>query len=380
MTTLIANAHIISPDLEIENGAILLKNGYISEVYQSGEPLPPADIIFDAKGHYAFPGFIDIHSHGADGCDVCDNKLDSLRHIAQRKLAEGVTTWLPTTLTQPQQRLLEIAEKCEQYRANQEFAKTPGIHLEGPYINVNKAGAQNPEFVRQPVLEEVEAIHAITPIRVLALAPCQANACELIVAAKQLGILCSAAHTAATSAQIATAKQAGLSQLTHFGNAMSGLHHREIGTVGAGLLDDDLSLELICDGIHLAPEFIQLIFKVKSIDRIQLITDSMAGSWIDNGNCTLGGLEVTVKNKVARLKNSGALAGSTLTFNQGFKRAAEITGLPFTQLVKTTSLNQARALGLTNHGKIEQGHTADIAILDKDFHPTATFVDGEQRF
>ncbi|MFC5049349.1 N-acetylglucosamine-6-phosphate deacetylase [Rubritalea spongiae] len=380
MTTLIANAHIISPDFELQHGAIALENGFISGVYRSDQPIPQADKHFDAQGQYAFPGFIDIHAHGAAGADLCDNDLESIRHIAKQKLAEGVTTWLPTTLTQPQQILLEIADKCKQYRAKQEFVKTPGIHLEGPYINSNKAGAQNPQHVRQASIEELHAIHAVTPICLLSLAPCQRNAIQLIAAADQLEILTSAAHTEADYTQIASAKRAGLSQLTHFGNAMTGLHHREIGTVGAGLLDDDLSLELICDGIHLSPEFIQLVFKLKSIDRIQLITDSMAGSWLTNGSCSLGGLDVIVENKVARLKKSGALAGSTLTYNQGLKLAAEYTKLPLTQLVKTTSLNQAQALGFSQHGKIEKGFTADIAILDTNLLPTATFVDGQQRF
>jgi N-acetylglucosamine-6-phosphate deacetylase len=380
MTTLITNAHIISPDVEIENGAIAITDGFISGVYQSGEELPSADTTFDANGQYAFPGFIDIHAHGADGKDVCDNDLEAIRHIAKRKLEEGVTTWLPTTLTQPQDKLIEIAEKCAEYNNNQEFAKTPGLHVEGPFINVSKAGAQNPEFVREPNLEELKEIHEIAPALVFSIAPCQKNACEVIAGAKALGISSSAAHTEATYAQVMDAKEAGLTHLTHYGNAMTGLHHREIGMVGSGLIDDDLKIEMICDGIHLAPDFVKLIFKVKPIEQIIMITDSMAGSWINNGECSLGGLDVIVENKVARLKEGGALAGSALVFNEGVGLVAELTGLPLTQIVKATSLNQAQSLGLENHGKIEKGYTGDIAILDKDFNSTATFVDGEQRF
>jgi N-acetylglucosamine-6-phosphate deacetylase len=380
MTTLITNAHIISPDVEIENGAIAITDGFISGVYKSGEELPTAATTFDAKGQYAFPGFIDIHAHGADGKDVCDNDLEAIRQIAKRKLEEGVTTWLPTTLTQPQDKLIEIAEKCAEYNNNQEFAKTPGLHVEGPFINVSKAGAQNPEFVREPNLEELKEIHEIAPALVFSIAPCQKNACEVIAGAKALGISSSAAHTEATYAQGMDAKEAGLTHLTHYGNAMTGLHHREIGMVGSGLIDDDLKIEMICDGIHLAPDFVKLIFKVKPIEQIIMITDSMAGSWINNGECSLGGLDVIVENKVARLKEGGALAGSALVFNEGVGLVAELTGLPLTQIVKATSLNQAQSLGLENHGKIEKGYTGDIAILDKDFNSTATFVDGEQRF
>lgn len=379
MTSLIKNAHIISPDLEIKNGAIAFENGKITAVYESGAVLPDAAVIFDAEGNYAFPGFVDIHAHGADTKDVCDNDLESIRHIAKRKLEEGVTTWLPTTLTQPQDKLLEIAATCAKYRDNQEFAKTPGLHVEGPFINVSKAGAQNPEFVRKPDFAELKAIHDICPATVFSLAPCQEGAAEVIKQAKEIGISSSAAHTEATYADVLAAKEAGLTHLTHYGNAMTALHHREIGMVGAGLIDDDLKIELICDGIHLAPDFVKTIFKLKPIEQILMITDSMAGSWIENGECSLGGLEVIVENKVARLKHGGALAGSALLFNEGIKNVVEYTGLPLHQIVKATSWNQAQSLGLEGIGKIEADFCADITILDKQFNVIETFVDGEAK-
>lgn len=380
MQKLIINAHIISPDQEIKNGAIAIKDGKILAVYNAEDTLPEAAETYDAQGNYAFPGFIDIHAHGADTKDVCDNDLNSIRHIAKKKLEEGVTTWLPTTLTQPQHLLLEIAKKCADYRENQEFAKTPGLHVEGPFINVSKAGAQNPEFVRKPDFAELKAIHEVCPATVFSLAPCQEGSLEVIQEAKKIGISSSAAHTEATYTEVSAAKKAGLTHLTHYGNAMTPLHHREIGMVGAGLLDDDLKLELICDGIHLAPDFVSTIFKLKPIEQIIMITDSMAGSWIENGSCQLGGLDVVIENKVARLKNGGALAGSTLVFNEGIKNVVEYTGLPLHQIVKATAWNQAQSLGLEGLGKIETGFAADIALLDKEFNVVETFVDGEAKF
>ena len=138
----------------------------------------------------------------------------------------------------------------------------------------------------------------------------------------------------------------------------------------------DLKLELICDGVHLAPDFLELVFKIKPIEQIIMITDSMAGSWITNGECQLGGLDVVVTDKVARLKEGGALAGSTLVYNEGVALVAEITGLPLTEIVKATSWNQAQSLGLEGVGKIAVGFCADIALLDKDFNCHQTFVDG----
>ncbi|MCX6875835.1 MAG: N-acetylglucosamine-6-phosphate deacetylase [Verrucomicrobia bacterium] len=380
MKTLIRNTRIVSPDLEIDSGTLLLENGRIAAVLQAGDPPPAADSLIEAAGRISMPGFIDIHAHGAEHHDVCDGSLDSIRHIARRKLQEGVTTWLPTTLTQPQDHLEQVAAECARYVANQEFCKTPGLHVEGPFINRQNAGAQNPQFVRPPNLDELKAIHDIAKILVVSLAPDVDGALAVIHGAKQLGIVSSAAHTSSTAAQILAAKAAGLTHLTHFCNAMTPLHHREIGVVGAGMLDDDLMLELICDTIHLCPDMLRLIFKVVPIERLMMITDSMAASWLGGeGETTLGGLAVVVKDGTARLKEGGALAGSALRFNEGLRNLATLIPLPLHQLVKATSWNQARSLGLAGLGKLEPGYLADIVILEPDFSVWKTLVDGTER-
>lgn len=376
MTTLIRNIRLVSPDLEIGNGALLLENGRIREVFTPDQPLPAADTVIDGGGRTAMPGFFDIHSHGADGHDIGDNTAESVRHIARRKLQEGVTTWLPTTLTQAPEILLEIAGHCAAYMAAPDSCRVPGLHVEGPFINPKNAGAQNPEFVRPPDSAELEKLHQAAPVRIVSLAPEMPGALDLIRSATGLGIVCSAAHTSAKAADIAKAKEAGLTHLTHFGNAMTGLHHREIGVVGTGLVDDSLMLELICDGIHLSPDMLKLVFKLVSIDRLMLITDSMAASWMGDGEVFLGGLPVVVKNGSARLKSNGSLAGSALRYNEGVRNIAQLTGLPLHQIVKATSWNQARSLGLEGFGKLEPGYHADIVLLEEDFTVWKTFVSG----
>ena len=379
MRLIISNAHIISPDVDISSGSIELEAGKIIAVHEAGAALPKSDKIIDAGGRYVMPGFIDIHAHGADGKDVCDNDVQSIRHIAKRKLGEGVTTWLPTTLTQPQHVLEEIAGKCAQYMDRQEYSKTPGLHVEGPYINRINAGAQNPQFVREPNWDELRRIHEIAPVALASIAPDVNGACNCIHEAKRAGITCSAAHSSATHEQMMLAKKAGLTHMTHFGNAMSGLHHREIGMVGSGLLDAELKMELICDGIHLCPDFLKLMFSLKPIDQLVLITDSMSGSWIGSGEVRLGGLDVIVDEGQARLKDSDALAGSVLLFNEGLRNVFEWTGLPLSELIKTTSWNQAQSLGWEGLGKIEVGYCADITMLNEDFSVWKTLVDGEER-
>ncbi len=377
MKTLLRNAHLISPDLEIPHAAVVLENGRISSVIALGEPEPEAGKIIDCEGRKLLPGFIDIHAHGADGRDIADGSLDAVRHIAWRKMQEGVTTWLPTTLTLPPEKLQEIARHCAEYMAAPDFCRVPGLHLEGPFINPRNVGAQNPTFVRLPDFTELLCLHEIAQIRLISLAPELPGALEFIARATEMGITTSAAHSSASYREIAAAQAVGLTQLTHFGNAMSPLHHREIGMIGAGLLDDSLKLELIADGVHLCPDMLRLVFKLVPIHRLMLITDSMAASWIGHGEVMLGGLEVVVDHGKAVLKSNGVLAGSTLRFNEGLKIVAELTHLPLHQLVKTTSWNQAQALGLEGFGKIETGFHADLVLLNEDFSVWKTFVGGE---
>jgi len=376
MKLLLHHARLISPDQDIADGGLLLENGRISGVYEGGASLPEADESIHIGGRIVMPGFIDIHGHGADGCDVCDDNETSIPHIAMRKLQEGVTTWLPTTLTQSQEKLESIAAKCAAYMAAPTHCRTPGMHIEGPFINRANTGAQNPEFVRPPNIAELERIHAISPARVLSIAPDIDGADLVIERATALGITCSAAHTSATAAQIFDAKTAGLRHLTHFCNAMTPLHHREIGVVGAGLLDDELMLEVIGDTIHLCPDMLRLVFKLVPIERLMLVTDSTAASWIGEGEVDLGGLSCLVENGRAILKEGGALAGSALLYNEGLRNVARLTGLPLDQLVKATSWNQAQSLGLRNFGKLAPGYHADLVILDNDFQVLQTFVGG----
>jgi N-acetylglucosamine-6-phosphate deacetylase len=364
---LLTNAHLISPGVSRKGASVLIEEGLITEIssHQTGD--------LDLGGKMLLPGFIDIHAHGADGADVCDASTESLEQIAKTKLREGVTTWLPTTLTQPREDLVRIVETVAGW-ADSAPLSIPGMHLEGPFINREKAGAQNSDFVRPPDIKELRELHEIFPACVLSLAPEMPGAEELIREATALGITCSAAHTAATYSTIKSALGSGLRHLTHFGNAMTGLHHREIGVVGAGLLERALYLELIADGIHLAPDMIELILNTVPRDNVMLITDSVSASWQPDGDASLGGLAVEIKGGVARLKENGALAGSTLKFNQGLKLVQEITGESLQDLVATTSWNQARSLGLPKVGKIEPGYRGDLVVLTEDFEVDQTLM------
>ena len=179
MKTLIKNARIISPGIDMPGAAVEMEGKTITAVYPAGSELPAADKVVDAEGRMLLPGFIDIHSHGAGGCDTCDAKLESLRTIAECKMKEGVTSWLPTTLTLSPKVLEDVCASVAEYMKNQEFAKTPGVHLEGPFINPKCCGAQNPAFVRQPDYDEVANLNSIARVLLVSLAPEMPGAIEL---------------------------------------------------------------------------------------------------------------------------------------------------------------------------------------------------------
>lgn len=378
MKTLITNAHIISPGIDIVGGSVLIDGSKIVAVLTPGETAQ-ADKVIDAAGNVLMPGFIDIHSHGAGGCDTCDCKIESIRTIADCKMKEGVTTWLPTTLTLGTKTLAEVCETVKEYAASPNGSKTPGVHLEGPYINPKQCGAQNPAFVRPADYEEVEMLNNIYPVLLISMAPEMPGAVDFIAKASAAGITCSAGHSAASYADFKKAKAAGLRHLTHFCNQMSPQHHREIGLVGSGMLDKDVKIEVICDKIHLCEDMLKLTFSNKNISQMMLITDSLACSWMPDGPGSLGGLPIIVKGGVARLE-SGNLAGSTLRYAKGLKNVQELTGKPLSELVKATSWNQAQSLGLHDLGKIEPGYTADLVLLDGEYDVLKTIIDGEVRY
>ena len=378
MKTLITNAHIISPGIDIVGGSVLIEGKRIIAVLTPGETAE-ADKVIDAGGNMLMPGFIDIHSHGAGGCDTCDCKVESIRTIADCKMKEGVTTWLPTTLTLGTNTLADVCRCVKEYAEAPNGSKTPGVHLEGPYINPRQCGAQNPAFVREADYEEVSMLNDIYPVKLISMAPEMPGAVDFIAKASAAGITCSAGHSAAGYADFMKAKAAGLKHLTHFCNQMSPQHHREIGLVGAGMLDQDILIEVICDKIHLCADMLKLTFQNKDISQMIMVTDSLACSWMPDGPGQLGGLPIIVKGGVARLE-SGNLAGSTLRYAKGLRNVQELTGKPLSELVKATSWNQARSLGLHDLGKIEPGYTADLVLLDGEYDVLKTIIDGEVKY
>lgn len=370
---------MVSPDVDYKYANIIIDGETIKSIAEKEVNPDNFDDIIEGEGLMALPGFIDEHTHGAVGFDTCDGKYESIDKIAEARLKEGVTMFLPTTLTMPHEVLVAAAKAVAQYRENERWAETPGLHIEGPFINCAYKGAQNPEYIRLPDTNEIKELNDIAPVKIVTVAPEVEGALQFISDMREMGIVTSAGHSGATYAEFLAAKAAGLTHLTHFFNQMSPLHHREIGLVGAGFADNDIKIELICDKLHVKPDIIKIVFNTKPVDQIILITDSLLASGLPDGKYVMGGLEMFVKNREARLA-SGALMGSTLPYQFGLRNVHEITGMPLKELVKATSWNQAQSLGLQGVGKIEKGYKANIVLLDKQFNVMGTMVKGELRY
>ena len=385
MKTTIVNAHVISPGVDLENAVVVVEDGRIKSV-RKGPASAKADknnTVVDVRGQYLMPGFIDVHTHGALGYDFCDADEKAVFEFAKAKLQEGVTTVLPTTLTVSHGELVKAAKNAKMYaEAGMPYAKVPAIHLEGPFINVKCCGAQNPKYVRKPDIKEVKAIAKVYPVKLISYAVEAEGGAKFAKECFKAGVVPSCGHTGAKFADLKPAYRNGLRHMTHFCNQMTPLHHREIGMVGAGFLVEDLNTEVICDKIHLCPDMLRLIFTRRSLEHIQMITDSLRCSHCKDGYAfEMGGLKVLLKNGEARLVEGGNLAGSTLWMGMGLKNVHDVTGIPLKDLVRCTSWNQAIELGWGKDlGKVEKGYVADLVVINpRSWKPSAVFVDGIQK-
>lgn len=325
------------------------------------------------------PGFIDEHVHGAGGADTMDATSAALKQMAHTLAAEGTTSFLATTMTQSQDNILRALEAVKKFRTenNSCCARLVGVHLEGPFIAEAHKGAQPAEYIAKPSVALFDRYNAAGGgcIKIVTLAPEVEGATELVAHLKKKGIVASVGHTSAGFADISRAVESGASHVTHTFNAQSPLHHREIGTVGAALLMDGLTCELIADTIHVSVPAMQLLVKNKG-DRLILITDAIRAKGLGDGESELGGQKVFVKDGQARLAN-GTLAGSVLRMNVAIKNMVEKVGVPMERAVRFATENPARDLGIFEEtGSIAVGKRADFAVLDDKFNVLLTVCGG----
>ncbi|MEZ4863114.1 MAG: N-acetylglucosamine-6-phosphate deacetylase [Caldilineaceae bacterium] len=331
-----------------------------------------------ATGCYVLPGFIDVHVHGGAGADTMDATSEALETMTQFFAQHGVTAFLPTTITAPHGEIVTALRAVAAYKQEEApGARILGVHVEGPYISPDYPGAQPATFIRPPDLVEFAELIAAGPLRMITLAPEVAGAARMIGMATQQGIVAVWGHTNATYAECVEAAAAGVTQATHTYNAMSGLHHRNPGVLGATLALDGVYAQLIADNIHVHPAAMKILARCKGAAQTILITDAMRAAGLPDGEYELGGQPVTVKAGACRLAN-GALAGSILTLDQALVNFMMATGWSLAKAWPVTSRTPARALGLgATLGELAPGYQADIVLLNERLEVEATLVGGK---
>lgn len=373
---------VITPNKIIEGGAIGIDGNKIFYVGEN-KNLGVFKKTLDLREYFISPGFIDIHIHGAYGRDIIDGEESALDTISKFISKNGTTGFLPTVLTAPLEDMERAVKVIENFILKQEEkidgAKILGINLEGPFLNKKYKGAQREDCIIPPNVEVLKGL-VTKNVKLVTLAPEIEGNFEIISYLREKGIRISAGHTDATTYDVEKAISLGLSYVTHIFNGMRPLHHREVGIIGVALVRNEISIEIIADGIHLSSYILKLLAKAKPREKVILVTDSMMATGLPNGEYKLAGQRVIVNNGKATLSD-GTIAGSTLTLNIAVKNMMEMGEIKLEDAIFMASYSPAMLLGIENKkGSLEVGKDADIVIFDNNFQVKMTIVEGKVVF
>ncbi|HJX01609.1 MAG TPA: N-acetylglucosamine-6-phosphate deacetylase [Candidatus Humimicrobiaceae bacterium] len=379
--TIISNGTIITPFQLFEDKVISIEKGKIIDIEDKKNIFEPAETeVIDAGEGFIVPGFIDIHVHGGGGFDIMDGRYEAVEQVASAHSRFGTTAFLPTTMTMSKDKIIESLKSVkEAIVKGTGAAEILGVHLEGPYINSERKGAQKKEDIKNPSIEEFLEFNLASGnlIRLVTIAPEMPGAIELIHWLSEHKIIASVGHSNATYEQVQESIRAGLNHVTHTFNAMSGLNHHEPGAAGAALSSPELTVEMIADGVHLHPAVMKILTRVKGAEKIVLITDAIRATSMPEGTYDLGGQDVIVANGQARLKD-GTLAGSILTMDKAVRNMISMVGVSFEEAIQMATINPAKCLGVQGRkGSLAAGKDADIVILDKKLKVRLTMVKGK---
>ena len=383
----IFNGIILTPQRTIREGCVIISDGKIIEVSDKNIEIAGADTI-DAMGKYIAPGFIDMHVHGGGGHDFMDNTLDAFLQIARTHAIYGTTTLMPTTLSCEKQDLLNTLDMYEQAdKADHTGARFAGLHIEGPYFAMNQRGAQDPRYIRDPDPAEYrEILSRSGSIKRWSAAPELEGALEFGQYLKDRNILPAIAHTDAIYEDVLRAYEKGFTHATHFYSCMSGVSRRNAyryaGVIESAYLIDDMTVEIIADGVHLPPPLLKLVYKIKGPEHTALITDAMRAAAMSEGPSILGslkdGLEVVVENGVAKLPDRTAFAGSVATADRLVRNMISLAEVPLSDAVRMMTATPASILKIQDtKGTVEKGKDADLLIFDDQINIYTTIINGK---
>ena len=365
----IVNAKIITHN-EVLEGYCL---SFDEKIVSLNQNAPNNSELIDAQGLYLSAGFIDIHIHGSSGFDVMDGTEEALREISKSLLQTGTTSFLATTMTMSQDDIYFALLNVQNFE-QKEGANVLGVHLEGPFINPVKHGAQNSKYIQKPNMERIAPFMDV--VKMITLSPEVQGGKEFITTMKKNypEVLLSIGHSDASYEESRESFKWGVSHATHLFNAMNPLHHREPGIVGAVLEADEVSCDVIADLIHIHPSFFKLLHRLKGEELI-LITDAMRAGCLKCGVSEIGGQKVIVNNGEARLED-GTLAGSVLKLNEALKNFYEHTHINLYELLNMVTRIPAEKLGL-NKGFLKKGYDADLVLFDNEFNIKKVIINGK---
>lgn len=379
MKALVNGTYLIG-ETEVSQGALIFNSNIIGLL--DADRIPEGCEVIDAKGLFVSPGLIDLHIHGYLGEDASDGSENGIRAIAKGLLRNGVTSFLPTTMTISWPELEAAFDVIRTLRDEScllsfDGAQILGAHAEGPFINPKRKGAQAADAILPPDAARILKHQDI--VRILTMAPEMPGGLEMIrEVTRQSGIVVSIGHTDADYSMATEAIQAGAAYITHLFNAMSGLHHRDPGVVGAALTQPVFT-ELIADTFHVHAGLFGFLHDVKK-DKLILVTDCTRAGGLTDGEYSLGGQSIYVKGIECRLPD-GTIAGSVLKLNEAVRNLRDHAGLTTAQAVCTASRNAAVAIGTEkNKGTLDAGKDADIVLFDQQLNPMAVYIGGELKF
>ncbi len=368
MTDLVLTGRVLTP--YEEHGWVAITGGRI-EAVGTGPP-PQAGETRDLDGHVIAPGFVDLHVHGGGGAHFMSGDPADCVAAARFHAGRGTTSLLATTVTAP----ADVLARAVAGIAATDDPIILGTHLEGPWLNELRRGAQDAASLRDPDPAELEALAASGTVRMVSLAPELPGALQVIPEIAALGAVPAIAHTDATYDQAITAIDAGARHALHTFNGMRPLHHREPGVIGAVLDSPEVTCELIGDGLHVHPAVMRLVHRAKGTAGTVLVTDAIEATGLPDGDYRLGAVPITVTSGRAET-DAGNLAGSTLTMDAAVRHAHEWLRIPLQDALAMATTTPADVIGATRKGRIEPGADADLVVLDRHLHPVATYLAGE---
>src|SRR5271166_3273021 len=388
---IVLRAHLLyTPLEELMNPLVFIEDGFISAVSSQGEVEIPKnatviDFTRESRDAILAPGFVDIHMHGGAGLDVMRAAPAELPRLNKFLTTHGVTGYFATTVAAPLdqtcaalERIAEAIEAAPSVGTNGDSvqARPLGIHLEGPFLSHKRRGVHPPENLLEPTIQIFERLWqaARGHVRMMTVAPELPGAMEVITEAARRKVCVSIGHSDALIEGARAAVKAGARHATHTFNAMRPLDHREPGILGEVLTSDQLTADIIADGIHLAPEIVKLFLQAKGIERAVLITDAMAATGMPDGTYQLGPIQVEVKN--GRCTSNGTLAGSVLTMDRAVRNVMQFSTWSLRDAVRAATLNPTSATGLSEHGRLMPGAEANLVVLSSDGDVKKTIVRG----